>query len=1040
MCPRFAISSGRSLDDPALSSAERPAPWAWLGLLVLTLALAVPDTRAQGCGPTLTSITLDGEFDDWVPVLTNPANVSFDSDGSSLPCGVSLDRDCTITNAPLDLRAFATTWDDQNLYFYLERFVPTRESMLYWIYLDRDDDQLFSGGPAGVGDLRIHLNWLSVFSSYQVEVAIENFLTGGVEHPMVDGSSLSCGPTGDQACADGHSVGGSTDRYSRSAGVSNCLTGTCARATRLEVAIRWDQLGLVPGTPLSYHVAASAPGGAWPDSIEDNLAGPNGGPGSTGFNCHAIGPDLDVSVDDGHVAVLAHRLDNLGNREDRHDIWAVSRIGWPLRILGDPDGDGDAEEADLLAVDFNGDGDFTDLGDYLDPLADTNGDGRPELGPLSGGSGTAIGGSAGLVVEVATSGSPGEAQRDRIEVFARSHASLDVRSTVDVLRVSRISVFPDQERSIFSGPEPRIVPYPLSIRSWSFDPDVGVRSSESTAGWTTRIYSDPDCDGDRSDGLDMTETLDIPPTSLTCVVAEVEVPADTPDGTVDVTVIEAGSGNSVGAVLMTTVEPSIELRPSHTVDNGLVKYGAPLGSVFFAHQLVNNTEDDDRFNISHLSDLGFGTALYTDPDGDGNPADGELISDGSLSPPIAAYGGVLPLVLRVDIGDVPPGVLELTELFAVSDNTDEFRTVADETLVGNLISFEDSGHLLQATVFAPCETIHARAVGLEESQPERYQLLWLDPDDRVLRRTVLSSDARGEADDALELSLGDLDGEWTLALRTCSLPYIPAGACPGVESEVETITVVVDNPTTLDELSTVQSTHANGDRVSATTVLRNDSEVAALTGTRVELVVMTPSQDLYLDGDGVFQPVEPGVASHVRTDVDAAPGESVRVEFERVVPLFPEDADDYLLRVRWIDPCGAILLLSDHLFAVETVSEECGNGIDDDGDGLTDCEDSDCDAVSACQSGLAVSRSVLVTPAGYHAALASVLDPGCAAPLHRLCLDGPDDERILGSPDGLRLVDEALSDGTPSLWLYEHSDDVIVELVRDGDDLVFTTR
>ncbi|MEM7246223.1 MAG: hypothetical protein AAF533_12820 [Acidobacteriota bacterium] len=1023
-----------------LPRRPRLAPTARALTVLLGMLLVVPTLRAETCGPTLTPIILDGEFGDWLPVLTNPLNVSLDPDGSTLPCGESLDRDCTIAPLPLDLRAFAYTWDETHLHVYLERYFPTRDSMQYWLYLDRGDDQLFDGATAPDGDLRVRINWLSTFASYEVVTTIETFTSVGRQHPMVDFERRECGPAGDQPCADGHVVGMTGDTWaSLGASPLNCSGGQCARATQLEISLPWDRLGLAPGSPLALHVAASASTVGLPDALVENLGGRDGGPGSTGHHCHRLDPAHEaVPTDIDEASELPHRVTNLGNRADTFDLFGMSRHGWQLHYLSDPDGDGDSLDGEVMAIDANGDGDFDDPDDRLDARFDSNGDGRLDTGLLAGGSGVAPGDSFHFVLEVFGSETGVEDFREWIDLHAESEASGGVRSVRDVLYVSRLVTLKSQAKSVFSGRAPTRVPYPLQVVSHDWDPDWGIRTVTSSARWETFFYTDPDCNGDRSDGVEVSEAFEIDPRDETCLVAEVEVPPDTPNGTVDVTTVHPGRSTALGAVLTTTVVPSLELSPDHTVLNGLVKYGSPSSSVLFAHRLVNNTELDDRFAVSHLSSLGFATSLFTDPDGDGNPSDGELVPSGSSTPSVPSFGGVLPVVLSVEVGDVPTGSLERTELFAVSTATGDFRTVLDETRVGNLVSFEDAGRTVQRTSFAPCDTIYVKARGLEASLVDRYQLLWLDPAARVLRRSVLSSDGLGEADDALELSLGDLDGSWTLSLRTCSVAYASSGACAGTESIVDGIELMLDNAAAVSELASDRAVYRRGDRFTARATFVNDSPVTTLADTRVDFTLLTPDSSHYCDADGVFQPFHPEAFTQALT-LDLLPSERTTEELVLPEVSFPAPGADYLLRVRWNDPCGAVLLVTDLPFAVEAIPEDCTNGTDDDGDGLVDCDDVDCEASAGCRGGLAVSRRLRVVDGVLVPSLAEVLDPSCAAPGVRLCLDGPEDERVPGPVDGLILPGAALSNRNRSLWLFEHEgSDATLFVRKSGSDLVFS--
>ncbi|GAH33388.1 unnamed protein product, partial [marine sediment metagenome] len=71
-----------------------------------------------------------------------------------------------------------------------------------------------------------------------------------------------------------------------------------------------------------------------------------------------------------------------------------------------------------------------------------------------------------------------------------------------------------------------------------------------------------------------------------------------------------------------TIEPvaGVSIYPDHT---GEVSPGETLD---YPHTVMNRGNIGDTFNITYDSTLGWDCKLFTDPNGDGNPADGmELI-------------------------------------------------------------------------------------------------------------------------------------------------------------------------------------------------------------------------------------------------------------------------------------------------------------------------------------------------------------------------------------------------------------------------------
>ena len=75
----------------------------WLVASVLLLAAS----SVASARPVQAPIVIDGDFVDWAQVLTNAANTTRDGDGSSIACGSSVDRDCSVFTPDVDLARFA---------------------------------------------------------------------------------------------------------------------------------------------------------------------------------------------------------------------------------------------------------------------------------------------------------------------------------------------------------------------------------------------------------------------------------------------------------------------------------------------------------------------------------------------------------------------------------------------------------------------------------------------------------------------------------------------------------------------------------------------------------------------------------------------------------------------------------------------------------------------------------------------------------------------------------------------------------------------
>src|SRR6267142_5880776 len=89
--------------------------WRSIGSLGVVVIVLIVGIGVGLGGPTLTTITLDGNMTDWATVLANPLNVVNDGPGGGLP-----DAD-TPSQARVDIDKVAFTWDATYLYFYIHR-------------------------------------------------------------------------------------------------------------------------------------------------------------------------------------------------------------------------------------------------------------------------------------------------------------------------------------------------------------------------------------------------------------------------------------------------------------------------------------------------------------------------------------------------------------------------------------------------------------------------------------------------------------------------------------------------------------------------------------------------------------------------------------------------------------------------------------------------------------------------------------------------------------------------------------------------------
>lgn len=233
------------------------------------------------------TITIDGNISDWTtaPDITfNSGQYAEDGDGRSCP---SSDRDaqpdpidattCTTLLAGRDLRKFAFTWDDSNLYLYIERFANSTNVTDWWFYIDTNADGYLQNGEPVLGVSWQGSNQSTDRTLYQY-VAVDG----------VNGDPLTGPPAGS---ADGYTMPGAITN----AIALGSVNGGHVSGERMETWIAWSDLGSTGPSSLRFHIA-SANGTNLPNAIVDNMDGPGGAGGAIIFLDLAVSKSASVST------------------------------------------------------------------------------------------------------------------------------------------------------------------------------------------------------------------------------------------------------------------------------------------------------------------------------------------------------------------------------------------------------------------------------------------------------------------------------------------------------------------------------------------------------------------------------------------------------------------------------------------------------------------------------------------------------------------------------------------------------------------------
>ncbi len=251
---------------------------------------------------TLASITIDGNFADWQPVLSNPGNVIEDTVGSNDPDYYDTTRSPGSFTSDRDMVRMAFTWDSTNLYFYFRRTADANREINWLIYLDRNNDGIFTSADRII---RYKFNGITYNGGWVYVYNPSN-------------------PSGDPIYGDGWDQPGSAG--SEVAGVSLLGAGGGNGNLEYECRISWSSLGLSPGSPVRFHPASSL-GANLPVQVQDN-----GNPGSNLLAGVQIFPDNIGSASSNSIITYIHQVKNIGNTTDTIDLTAASSRGWLVGI------------------------------------------------------------------------------------------------------------------------------------------------------------------------------------------------------------------------------------------------------------------------------------------------------------------------------------------------------------------------------------------------------------------------------------------------------------------------------------------------------------------------------------------------------------------------------------------------------------------------------------------------------------------------------------------------------------------------------------
>jgi uncharacterized protein (TIGR03382 family) len=859
----------------------------WVGMM-LVLALSTP---GAGIGlPTLVSIVIDGDASDWVTVLANPVNVTQDGDGSSYgrDCIGSTDRDCEVKGGTgRDLLTFAWTYDSDNIYLLIERWGSTSNIIRFFFVMDLDGN-----AHAEASDRVLLVEWSGVKATFDA------MLYAYVPDPAGSGSDSLVDPS--TGFADGWKMPGGIDTASPLATYAAVPGGEAATGLRFEASVSWTDLGLGGPTPINFHVASH--NNTTLSEAEDNMGGPDGKLGCFGFTGVDIFPAWIKSVGPGELVSLAHTISNQGNQDGRFDLTGCSSLGLSMAYYTDPDGDGAAD--DLMAIDANGDGDFSDGADTAPAAAyDTNSDGRPDFS-------IPVGAQDYFVVEVQVPPFL-NAATDYLDFHVELDSIILVEDQVeDQLYIGYFTVFPDRQASAVPGQYIDYGHWVTNNQSFADTADLSVWSSR---GWDLALFSDPDGDGDPADGVELARDLGgdgawdsgDPDTGLLApaggsawYVVRVFVPAAAVVGTdVDVTTFTAtsvlNSNRSGTATDVTTVRERLSVEPDYTFIDGTNLYGSVGKSVYFPFRVINSWIAADSFALTAVSAQGWPVVLWSDPNGNGSIDDGSVVANTGM---VSAGGGWFDLVAEVQ---VPITALGGDQDTLTVTATSDLEPGQSDSAIGQLEvhllqTFRDNLYLFQARYFATCETIYARATGLAAGEATRYTIRYRDSTMSLIDESALITNARGFADASRVVTAGEPLGTWTLEVWDTDS-----------SSVLDFVSVDHERTGAVGPVAVSPDPAAAGNPLQVSAAYTNTNSAAPYSQTVATTWVHAPDGSVLQD-DGTFVPDTGVEVTQIRSIPPLAAGDSAVDIFTVTDVAFPA-IGTYTVDIRWDTGCGDVI-------------------------------------------------------------------------------------------------------------------------------------
>jgi hypothetical protein len=279
-----------------------------------SVSVTILDNSSVACGEPpleLKMITVDGEFEDWESVLSNPNNYVFD-----LTANLGDPDAPKVANH--DLTYFAFTWDEDMLYLYFKRQYTGTNIFSVIAYLDLDLD-----GYMNASDKVVKFVWSGANRQYDSDL---------FNYVPVSSADIMLG--------DGFDMPGSITLNKT---LETNVLGGSDSGIFLEGRVDWADLGFDGPVFITFKAASALSTGLnLPSQIEDNTDVIN-----SEYSDFIFTPDLSKTGTNGSFVFYRHFLKNCGLKKESFEFSSLSDQGFDVSLyypngtlVGDADSDG----------------------------------------------------------------------------------------------------------------------------------------------------------------------------------------------------------------------------------------------------------------------------------------------------------------------------------------------------------------------------------------------------------------------------------------------------------------------------------------------------------------------------------------------------------------------------------------------------------------------------------------------------------------------------------------------------------------------------